>query len=108
MTPLDDVEKELPRLLVARAGAERFHDVELEVTPETRPQLPIAGKPKFVAAVAEMQIRHCADEAHTLVAPGDLIITGGTIRPELRVWNERAEVRLDVPLRPAHWEKVFV
>jgi hypothetical protein len=33
---LDHVEKELPKLLIGRAGPQRFHDVELQIAAETR------------------------------------------------------------------------
>jgi hypothetical protein len=33
---LNHVEKELPKLLISRAGPQRFHDVELQIAAETR------------------------------------------------------------------------
>ena len=33
---IDHIEKELLKLLITRAGAQRFHDVELQITAKTR------------------------------------------------------------------------
>jgi hypothetical protein len=51
---LDHMDKELPKLLISRAGPQRFHDVELEVTAETRTQFSVARETKFIAVFAEM------------------------------------------------------
>jgi hypothetical protein len=51
---LDDMDKELPKLFISRASPQRFHDVELQVTAETRTQFPIARETKFVAVFTEM------------------------------------------------------
>src|SRR5436309_15427626 len=67
---IDHVEKELSQLRVCRAGAEWRHDVELEITAETRAQFAVAGESQLVAALAEMQVRHRTDETDALSRPG--------------------------------------
>ena len=76
---IDHVGKKLAQLVVARAGTERFHNVELEITSETGTQFSVARQPQLIAALAEMQIRHRADETNLLIAPGNLIIGRRTI-----------------------------
>jgi len=39
----NDIKKKLPQLFVTRTGAQRRHDIELEITPEARSQFSIAG-----------------------------------------------------------------
>src|SRR5437016_13503525 len=77
---LDNVEKELLKLPIARASPQRFHDVELQIAAKTRAQLPIARPAKLVAAFAEMQIRHRPDKTNAFSAPGNLIIGSWRIR----------------------------
>src|SRR5438067_9903843 len=64
---IDHMEKELPQLRIARAGAERRQNVKLECAAKTGPKFAVAGQAKFVAALAKMQIRHRADEPNPLV-----------------------------------------
>ena len=92
---LDNVEKELLKLPIARASPQRFHDVELQIAAKTRAQLPIARQAKFVAAFAEMQIRHRPDKANALSAPGNLIIGGRTIRAKFRLRDQISVTRFD-------------
>ncbi len=92
---LDNVEKELLKLLIARASPQRFHDVELQIAAKTWAQLPIARQAKFVAAFAEMQIRHRPDKANALSAPGNLIIGSRTIRAEFRLRDQISVTRFD-------------
>src|SRR5437764_13193782 len=65
---IDHVEEELAQLVVARAGAHRFHDIEFQITAETRAQFSIASQAQFVAALAKMQVRHRANETDALIA----------------------------------------
>ena len=83
----DHVQKELLELFITRAGPERFHDVEFEVAAETRTQFPITGKAKFVTILAEMPVRHRADEADALWASRNLVVSGRTISSKFRLWN---------------------
>src|SRR5258708_23433227 len=76
----DNAEKELPKLLITRASPQRFHNIELKRATEARTQFPITCEAKFVAAFAEMQIRHRPDEANALFPTGDLIVGGWTVR----------------------------
>ena len=84
---IDDVEKELPKLLIARAGAQRFHNVELQIAAETWAQFPVTREPKFIAVFAEMKIRHRADKADPLFTSRNLVVSGRTIGSKFRLWD---------------------
>src|SRR2546430_387024 len=96
---IDHVEEKLAQFRVARAGPEWFHDVELQITPETRPQFSVAGEAQLVAALAEMQVRHRSDKADALPAAGNLIISGWSIRAKFRLRHNAAVMRFDRALR---------
>src|ERR1043166_6027991 len=70
----DDVEEEPFQFRVRRSGAHHLHDVELEITSETRPELSVAGQPQLVAALAKMQIAHRPDKPDPLIAPRNPVI----------------------------------
>jgi hypothetical protein len=71
---IDHIDEKPAQLVIARARAQRFHDIELEITAETRPQFSIASQAKFVAAFAKVEVRHRPDESDPLFAAGDLVI----------------------------------
>src|SRR4030095_6266378 len=92
---LDDIEKELAQLLIARSSPQGLHDVELEITSEAGSQFPVTGETEFVTALAEMQVCHRPDEADALGAAWDLIIAGRAIRAELGLRKQRAKLPFD-------------
>src|SRR4030095_13546827 len=92
---LDDIEKELAQLLVARPGPQGLHDVELEITSEAGSQFSVTGETEFVTALTEMQIGHRADEADALGAARDLIIGGRAVSAELGLRKQRAKLPFD-------------
>ena len=79
---IDYVDEKLTQFVIARARAQRFHDVELEITAETRPQFAIASQAKLVAAFTEVKVRHRPDESNPLFAAGNLVVGGRAICPE--------------------------
>ena len=83
----DNVQKELLKLFITRAGPQRSHDVELQIAAQTRTQLSVAGKSEFVAVFAEMQVRHRSDKPDPLLATGDLIVSGWTVCSKFRLGN---------------------
>src|SRR5437660_12671493 len=84
---IDHVEKELLELFITRAGPQRSHNVELQIAAQTRTQLSVTGKAKFVAVLAEMQVRHRSDKPDPLFATGDLIVSGWTVCSKFRLGN---------------------
>ena len=84
---IDHIDKKLAQFVIACACAQRFHDVELEITAETGPQLAVAGETQLVAALAEMEVRHRANKPDPLFASVNLIISRRTICPECWCWN---------------------
>src|ERR1700692_240160 len=71
---INHVDEKLEQLLIARASAQRFHDVELEITAETGTQFPVASETKLVATLAEMKVRHRANKSDALFAFRNLIV----------------------------------
>src|SRR5438034_11702992 len=90
---LDNVEKELLKLPIARASPQRLHDIELQIAGKTRAQLPIARQAKFGAAFAEMQIRHRPGKANELSTPRNAIIGSRTLRAKFRQRDELSVMR---------------
>src|SRR5713226_6576701 len=76
---LNHIEKELFQLFITGTRAQRLHDIELQIAAKARAQLSIARKPQLVAVLAEMQVRHCADETNVLGATWNLIVSGRTV-----------------------------
>src|SRR6187551_1423227 len=92
---VDHVEKELLELLIARACAQRFHNVELQIAAKTWAQLSIARQPQLVAVLTEMHVRHRTNETYPLCASRDLIVGGWTIGSKLGLGNQVSVRRLD-------------
>jgi len=92
---IDDVDKELPQLVIACARAQWFHDVELERASQTRTQFAVASEAQLVAALAEVQIGHRADKSNALGAPGNLVIGRGTVCAKAGFRNQIAVMRFD-------------
>src|SRR6266576_4702342 len=105
---VDHVEKKLLELFIARARPQRFHDVKLQIAAKTWAQLSIAREPQLVAVLAEMHVRHRADETYALGASRNLIVSGWTIRSKLRLWNQAAVSRLDQALRLHHRNEIIL
>src|SRR5205807_6465184 len=84
---VDHVEEEAFQIFIRRAGAQNLHDVELEITPKTRPKLSVAGQAQFVAALAEMQVGQRPDESDALLASGDLVVGRRAVSAKARLWN---------------------
>ena|SRR5438034_5045379 len=84
---IDHIEKELLKLFITRAGPQRFHNVELQIAAQTRTQLSVTGKAKFVAVFAEMQVSHRSDKPNALFASWDLIVSGWTVCSKFRLGN---------------------
>ena len=95
----NNVEKELPKLLITRAGPQRFHDVELQIASQTWTQFPVAGETKFIAVLAEMQIGHRSDKTDPLFAARDLVISGWTVCLEFCFRNQTSVKRFDQSFR---------
>ena len=106
--PFDDVEKEARQLFVGRAGAHDFHDVELQITAEAGPQFSVAGEAEFVAALAEMQVRHRADKSEALLPPGDFVVGRRPVGAESGLGNERAEVAFELSARFSDGQEIAV
>src|SRR5438128_5650636 len=70
---VDYFKEKLPQLLIARVCAQRFHDVELQITAKTWSKFTITGQAKFVTAITKMQIGHRAAKSDALVASRHLI-----------------------------------
>ena len=83
----NNVEKELLELFITRAGPQRFHNVELQIAAQTRTQLSVTGKAKFVAVFAEMQVSHRSDKPNALFASWDLIVSGWPVCSKFRLGN---------------------
>ena len=81
----DHVEKKLLELFITRARPQRSHDVKLQIAAKTWAQLSIAREPQLVAVLAEMHVRHRADETYELGASRNLIVSGWTIRSKLQI-----------------------
>src|SRR4029077_16106912 len=103
---LNYFKEKLPELLIARAGTQRLHDVELEVAAETWPNFTIASQAKFVTAFTKMQIGHRADESYALVPSRNLIVSGGAVGVESWRGNQVPISRLDFAFRFRHREKI--
>src|SRR4051812_27610399 len=100
--PLDNIKEETRQLFIARPGAQRLHNVELQITAETRPQFPITGQAQLVAALAEVKVRHRADETDALLPAGNLVVTRRAVRAKLRLGNQRAVAFFELTLRGAN------
>ena len=70
----DDVLEEGGEFGVGAAGAEDGAEVELKVAAEAGAELAVAGETELVAVLAEVQVRHRADETDALAAGGDAMI----------------------------------
>ena len=105
---IDHVDEELAQLLVARASAEWFHDIELEITAETGTQFSVARQPQLIAALAEMQIRHRADESDPLIATGDLVVSGRAVCSKCCFGNQVAEMSFNRALRFGDGQKILI
>src|SRR5207237_1895612 len=103
----DHTEKELPKPLITRAGPQRFHNIELKIATEARTQFPVTCQAKFVAAFAEMQIRHRPDEANALFPPRNLVVRGRTVRSKFRLRNQTPVERFDSPFRFKTRNKIY-
>src|SRR5205814_7163344 len=95
------------QLLITCAGTQWFHDVEFEIAAKARPQLPVARKAKFVATLAKVKVGHRANKTDPLLAAGNLIIRGGSVRSKLRLRNQTAIMRFDPSLRLNGRNKIF-
>lgn len=91
---VDDGAEEVSELVVGGAGAEGFHDVELEVGAEAGAEFAVAGEAEFVTGLAEVEVGHGADEADHLVAAGDGVVGGRAVGFEVGAGLERGAERL--------------
>src|SRR5262245_47095238 len=82
---VDHVDEKLLELFIARARAQRSHNVELQIATKTWTQLSITCQPQLVAVLAEMHVRHCTDKTYALCASRNLVVRGWTIRSKLRL-----------------------
>src|SRR5437773_2386410 len=92
---IDHIEKELLKLFITRAGTHWSHDVELQIAAQTRTQLSVTGKAKFVAVFAEMQVSHRSDKPDPLFATGDLIVSGWAVCSKFCFRDQTAINRFD-------------
>ncbi len=91
----DDVLEEGGELGVGAAGAQHAAEVELEVASEAGAKLAVGGEAELVAVLAEVEVRHRADEADLLAGGGDAVIDGGAVGAEVGGFDERAGGLLD-------------
>jgi hypothetical protein len=84
---IDNINKELSKLLITCARPQRRHNVELEIAAKTRAQFPVARETEFIAAFAEVQVCHRADKPDALAASGNLVVRGRTIGPKFILMN---------------------
>lgn len=68
---IHNIQEELFQLRVAGTGPQRFHNIELQIVAEARSQFAVACKTELVAALTEMEVGHCSNEANSLPAPRD-------------------------------------
>src|SRR5262249_24954522 len=105
---IDHVEEKLAQFIVVRPSPQRLHDVELEITAETRAQFSVASETKFIAAFAEVQVRHPPDKTNTLLASRYLIVRRGTICPKCCFGNQISKLSFNRALRFGNRQEIFV
>lgn len=104
----DDVLEEGGEFGVGAAGAEDGAEVEFEVAAEAGAELAVAGEAELVAVLAEVQVRHRADEADLLAGGGDEMVGGGAVGLEIGQGSKRAGGLLDELLGDADGEEIVL